>query len=299
MMERKSFSYTLFIGALCILGVMVFSPQNIFAQEEIPSPAILPDSPFYGLKLAIETLQENFTFQDEQRAELILKHSEERDLEALALEKQGKQIPLEKLKAIQAEKIKKAEIIIMKLESRQNIIDQHQKELEQRKELAKASNEEERIAIQMQQKADEREKSSNLIEKKSEMGLLEPETPRTAEKIIRILPVEAIDEADDQKAILTKLRDRLENSFASSEITEVRAKFAEIRAEDDPVIKERLANQLDEQVNNPVVSIACLGTVKTLSLSLATDPVKELQKQCPVLRAFDTEMVRKVVNSGY
>lgn len=298
MMERKSFNCALFIGMLSIFGVMVFSPHIVYGQEEIRSPSILPDSPFYGLKLAWENIRETFTLQDEQKAELILKHSEERDIEALALERQGKSIPLDKLKAIQSEKIKKAEVIILKLERAQNIIDQKEDALEERRELAQATNEQERIAIQMKQRAQERSDSSNLIEPRTNMGLLEPETPRIADRPVKILPVDEIRDNDDKKTILMKLRDRLENSFATSEVTEIRAKFAELREESDPVRKEVLAKQLDEKVNNPMVSITCLGNVKTLSLSLAVDPVRELQQQCPVLRAFDTELVRDVVNGG-
>lgn len=300
MMERKSQVNALFIGTFSILlGVMVFSPHLAFAQEDFRSPTILPDSPFYGLKLAWENIRETFTFQEEKRAELILKHSEERDIEAIALEKQGKIIPIEKLKAIQSEKIMNAEKIILKLERAQNIIDQKQEMADDRKELAQATNEQERIVIQMQQKARERAESANLIEPNiGGSNIIEPLTKRVADKPITILPVKEIEKTDDTKTVLIKLRDRLENSFSTSEITEIRAKFAEVRLEPDPVRKERLAEQLDEKVNNPMVSITCLGRVNTLSLSLATDPVRNLQEQCPILRPFPTDMVRDVLNGG-
>lgn len=303
MMERKSQVNALFIGTLSILlGVMVFSPQIVFAQVGSTAPpetrpTILPDSPFYGLKLAIENLRETFTFQEEKRAELILKHSEERDREAVELERQGKMIPLERLKAIQAEKIKRAEEIILKLERVQNIIDTRQQLAEERRELAQATTEQERIAIQMQQKARERAESAILIEPKIGLpNIIEPTTIREADKPITILPVQDIEETDDNRTILEKLRDRLENSFSTSEITEIRAKFAEIREETDPVRKEILAEQLDQQVNNPLVSITCIGRVNTLSLSLSVDPVRTLQDQCPILRPFPTEMVRDTIN---
>ena len=299
MMERKSY-YTLFIGTLSIIGFLVFSPHLAYAQEGETAPpesrpTILPDSPFYGIKLAIENLRETFTLQDERRAELILKHAEERDREASELERQNKMIPLERLKAIQAEKLRKAEELILRLENIQSLKDQKQKELEERRELAQAKTDDERVMIQIKQK----ERESNLIE--PEIGsfkIIEPETRRVAEKPIMILPVEDIDEDDDEREILTKLRDRLENSFSGTEITQIRAEFAELREEDDPETKILLAQQLDEKVNNPLVSISCFGRVNTLSLSLATDPVKELQEQCPILRTFDTEDVRNVVNGG-
>jgi len=298
MMERRSINYTLLIGTLSILGVMVFSPHLVYAQEDTARPTILPDSPFYGIKLAIENLREAFTFQDERRAELILKHSEERDREAEALEIQGKMIPLERLKAIQAEKLRRAEVIIRQLEANQNIIDQREFNAEERRELAQATNDEERVAIQMQQRARELAENRVLIEPKIGMGLIEPSQARVSDVPITVVLVEDIQEDDDQRTILTKLRQRLENSFSTSEVTEIRAKFAELREESDLDRQEILADQLDDQVNNPIVSITCFGFVDTLSLARANDPVENLQEQCPILRPFDREMVRDVINGG-
>lgn len=296
MMERRSPCFTLFIGTLSILGVMIFSPHVVYGQEDIRSPSILPDSPFWGIKLAIENIQERFTFQEERKAELFLKHSDERDIEAIALERQGKMIPLERLKAIQAEKLMRAEQIILKLERAQNIIDEREEARQERSELAQATTEEERIAIQMQQRAQDLAERSNLIEPRTDMGILERNSERVSDKPVTILPVDDIREFDDQKTVLTKLRDRLQNSFAKSEVTEIRAKFGELRAENDPVKKELLAKQLDSQVNNPLVSVTCLGRVNTLSLSIASDPVRELQNQCPILKPFDREIVRDMMN---
>jgi hypothetical protein len=277
MMERRSINYTLLIGTLSILGVMVFSPHLVYAQEDTSRPTILPDSPFYGIKLAIENLQETFTFQDERRAELI---------------------PLERLKAIQAEKLRRAEVIIRQLEANQNIIDQREFLAEERRELAQATNDEERVAIQMQQRARELAENRVLIEPKIGMGLIEPSIARVSDVPITVVLVEDIQEDDDQRTILTKLRQRLENSFSTSEVTEIRAKFAELREESDLERQEILADQLDDQVNNPIVSITCFGFVDTLSLARADDPIENLQEQCPILRPFDTEMVRDVINGG-
>ena len=304
MMERKSTNYALFIGTLGILGVMAFSPLPVYAPshpefQPVDAPAILPDSPFWGIKLAIENLQEVFTFQDERRAELILKHAEERDLEAIELERQMKMIPLERLKEIQAEKLRNAEVIIMRLERAHNIAVQEEQAFADRRELAEAGTDEQRVAIQMAQDERLRSSESFLIEPRiGGISIIEPTTVRIADRPIELTRIEDIQDDDDQTTILTKLRERLENSFSTSQITEIRAKFAEIREEEDPLRKERLADQLDEEVNSPLVSITCLGTVDTLSLSLATDPIRELQEQCPILRPFDTEVVRNVVNGG-
>ncbi|MCP6727185.1 MAG: DUF5667 domain-containing protein [Patescibacteria group bacterium] len=297
-MERGSINYTLLIGTLSILGVMVFSPHLVYAQEDTSRPVILPDSPFYGIKLAIENLQEAFTFQDERKAELILKHSEERDREAEVLESQGKMIPIERLKEIQGQKLRQAEVIIQRLERAQNIIDQTQQNADERRELAQATNEQERISIQMQQRARELAEGRVLIEPKLGMGLIEPNTIRVSDVPIVVVPVTDIEDDDDQRTILTKLRQRLENSFSTSEVTEIRARFAELRGETDPERQVILADRLDDQVNNPIISITCFGFVDTLLLARADDPVQNLQEQCPILRPFNTEMVRDVINGG-
>lgn len=320
-MGRRSINYALFIGTLSILGVMVFSPQPIqFAESAHPcfpnqeclsvdhqtilnpefvpfdEPTILPDSIFWGIKLAIETLQENFTFQDDRKAELLLKHSEERDREAQALERQGKMIPLERLKEIQADKLKRAEEIIIRLERAQNIIDQREQAFAERRELAQAQTDEERIAIQMQQRARELAQRSVLIEPKFGMGIIEPNTIRLADRPVSILPVKDITDEDEPSDVITKLRIRLENSFSSSEITEIRARFSELREEENPDRQVLLAQSLDERVNSPLVSITCFGAVNTLSLAQANDPVRELQEQCPILRPIPTEELRQLAN---
>jgi len=296
MMERRSINNALFIGTLSILVVMVFSSPLVYAQQVFDEPIILPDSPFWGIKLAIENIQEAFTFQDERLAELILKHSEERDREALALERQGKMIPLDRLKEIQAEKLKRAEEIIIRLERAQNIIVQTEQAFAERRELAQAQTDEDRIAIQMQQRARDLADQSIIIEPRVGMGLIEPDTARIADRPVLIIPVDDITDEDDPSDVITKLRTRLENSFSSSELTEIRAKFAELREEENPDRQVMLADSLDEKVNNPLVSITCFGSVNTLSLARSDDPVRDLQEQCPVLRAIPTEELRQVAN---
>lgn len=287
----------MFIGILSfvVVSLLVFSPSNAFAQEDRSTPTILPDSIFWGIKLAIENIQEAFTFQDDRKAELILKHAEERDREAEELERQGKMIPIERLKAIQAEKIMRAEEIIIRLEgiekTRQDRIEQAQL----RQEEFRATSEEERFRIQQQQI--EIAKRPSLIEPDlSRPSLFEGQMQRLSEQPIQILPVEDIKDTDEPSDIVKKLRDRLTNAFTTSEITEIRARFSELRAEEDPVRKVFLADMLDDQVNNPIISITCFGSVDTLRLSLAVDPVSDLQEQCPILRPIPTDQLRNLAN---
>lgn len=289
-MERELLS--VFIGM--ILVFLIFSPTSIYAQQDQRLPSILPDSPFYGIKLAIENIQEAFTFQDARRAELILKHAEERDLEALALERLGKEIPLVRLKEIQADKIMKAEEIIIRLDRAQNIVEQRQQVLDDRSAIAQATTNQERIQIQRQQQL--RDQEMNLIETTDRVRLIELDRP--ADRPIVILQVEKILDTDDERTQIEKLKDRLQNAFSSSELTEIRAKFAEIRNEEDFDRKVRLANILDEQINNPLVSISCFGRINTLTIALSDEPVKALQDQCMILKAMDTELLTRIATDS-
>jgi len=148
----------------------------------------------------------------------------------------------------------------------------------------------------MQQRARDLAQQSNLIEPKIGMGIIEPNTIRLADRPVSILPVDDITDEDEPSDIISKLRTRLENSFSSSEITEIRARFAELREEENPDRQIRLAESLDERVNSPLVSITCFGAVNTLSLAQASDPVRNLQDQCPILRPIPTEELRQLAN---
>ncbi len=279
MMERESRKSPLIIGFI-FASLLVFSPQIVFAQT-MSAPTILPDNAFWGLKLFIENLQENITFNEPLRAEIILKHIEERDREALELERRGLMIPLDRLEMIRQEKIAKAEFIIQKLERAQSQQETLEQMFADRSELAQATSESDRVQILRDQKL-----------QPPIVGGVPIDRP------IGFVPVADINESDTDRDILTKLKTRLENSFDGAEITDIRAKFTELRLEEDFERKQVLADELDEEVNNPLVSITCFGSVNTLSLSLASDPIVELQDQCPVLRAFDTELVRDVANGN-
>ncbi len=301
MMGRKSISIECSLVVMFFwvsFAMMVFSPQIAYAQTtDRPAPAILPDSIFYNFKLQIENFQELITLQEDRKAELLLKHAEERDREALELERQGKMIPIDVLKRILSHKIMRAEEIIVRLENavtvRQEVLDAR----DLRQEEFQARTEQERFQIQQQQR--ERDQRPTLIEPSLRPSLIESDVqgiPTRPEQPIEIFAVEDIKDTDQPDEIVLKLRDRLENAFTTSEITQIRARFTELRIEDDPIRRELLANALDEQVNNPIVSITCFGNVDTLRLSLAVDPVRELQDQCPILRTMSTEDLKSFVN---
>jgi len=189
-------------------------------------------------------------------------------------------IPLERLEMIRQEKIAKAEFIIQKLERAQSQQETLEQMFADRSELAQAT-ESDRVQILRDQQL-----------RPPIVGGVPIDRP------IGFVPVKDINESDTDREVLSKLKTRLENSFDGSQITEIRAKFTELRLEEDFERKQILADELDEEVNNPLVSITCFGRVDTLSLSLATDPIVDLQDQCPVLKAFDTELVRDIANGN-
>lgn len=291
MMERK-IKYPVFIGMF--IAMLVFSPPLAFAQQE-SIPAVLPDSFFYNFKLLIENIQETFTLQEDRKAELLLKHAEERDIEARALEAQGKMIPLERLKQIQADKIMKAEQIIIRLEQVNAQLVESQQERAERQLVLQAQSEAERIQI-LQRIEDAKARPDFLEPTTDRVTIFESQFIQRAETPIEILPVEDIKDTDEVSVILQKLRDRLTNAFTTSEITEIRADFQELRDETDLVRKRLLADQLDAEVNNVIVSITCFGKVDTFALSIAPDPVIELQEQCPILRPIPDDQLRRLAN---
>lgn len=291
MMERK-IKYPVFIGMF--IAMLVFSPPIVFAQQE-PIPAVLPDNPFYNFKLLIENIQETFTLQEDRKAELLLKHAEERDIEARALEAQGKMIPLERLKQIQADKIMRAEQIIIRLEQINAQLVETQQERAERQLVLQAQSEAERIQI-LQRIEDAKARPDFLEPTTDRVTIFESQFIQRAETPIEILPVEDIKDTDEVSVILQKLRDRLTNAFTTSEITEIRADFQELRDETDLVRKRLLADQLDAEVNNVIVSITCFGKVDTFALSIAPDPVDELQEQCPILRPIPDDQLRSLAN---
>lgn len=292
MMERKL--NPLFIGMF--LAMIIFSPSIVYAQQVESQPLVLPDSFLYNFKLILENLQETVTIQEDRKAELFLKHAEERDKEARALEAQGKVIPIERIKQIQSDKIMKAEEIILRLEQVQSIATEIQDAKEERNILSQARTDAERAQLQDQIRITN-DRPQFIEPDNSRPVITSSVMEQRPVKAIEIKPVDDIRDTDKPDEITLKLRDRLTNAFSTSEITEIRAKFTQLRMEDDMARKTILAKQLDDQVNNPLVSISCFGKVNTLSLSLAVDPVREIQEQCPILKTMSAEDLREIANS--
>lgn len=293
MMERKL--NPLFIGLF--LAIIVFSPSLVFAQEVESQPLVLPDSFFYNFKLLLENFQETITIQEDRKAELFLKHAEERDIEARVLEAQGKNIPIERIKQIQADKIMKAEQIILRLEQVQGVIVDRELAKQEREIISQARTDAERAKIQDQIRiSQDRPQFTTApnLDRPVITGSIHLQKPV---EVLEIKPVDKIRDTDPPSEIAKKLRDRLTNAFSTSEITEIRAKFTELRAEDDMVRKRLLAKNLDDRVNNPAISIACFGNVNTLALSLAVEPVREIQNQCPILKAISADELKRLANS--
>jgi len=100
-----------------LVSIFIF-PQSAFAQVELTDVGLLPDHPFYFVKLFTENLQEQFTFDRAQRAEVLLEHAEVRRAEIEQLVLRNVNIPEETVR-IQDEKLTKAVEIISELEANQ------------------------------------------------------------------------------------------------------------------------------------------------------------------------------------
>jgi hypothetical protein len=111
---------------------------------------------------------------------------------------------------------------------------------------------------------------------------------------IRVL--QKIDDSDDEQTIVDKLRDRLSLAFSDNQVIEIKTDFQTLRAEEDPIIRERLADELDREVNNPIVNISCFGIIDTLEIANAPDPVDELQDQCLFLKPIPTDILRVMLD---
>jgi len=118
----------------------------------------------------------------------------------------------------------------------------------------------------------------------------------TAPSIIRVL--QKIGESDDEQTIVQKLRDRLSLAFSDNQVIEIKTDFQTLRAEDDPIVRQRLADELDREVNNPIVNISCFGIISTLEIANAPDPVDELQDQCLFLKPIPTDILRVMLDEG-
>ena len=75
--------------AYMVLFTLVMSPIAA-AEDQLPGPGILPDSPFYGLKRALEAVGTAFTFGDEAKIKRGMKLAEMRLAEMQAMAEKGK-----------------------------------------------------------------------------------------------------------------------------------------------------------------------------------------------------------------
>jgi len=92
---------------------LVFFPMILLISTSF---MILPDSPLYNFKLFAEDISESFTFDDLKRAELKLKHAEERTKEIETLMSEKKVVP-QNVVDDKEKKIKDADAIIAKIEA--------------------------------------------------------------------------------------------------------------------------------------------------------------------------------------
>lgn len=87
-------------------------------EEDLPTPGILPDSPFYGLKRAFEGIGNVFTFGNERKAERAIKLSEKRLSEARASVEEEKHELSERLMEDYEKNLMKAEEIVERAQER-------------------------------------------------------------------------------------------------------------------------------------------------------------------------------------
>jgi hypothetical protein len=89
---------------------LVLLPSFGFAQEDTEAnPGILPDSPFYGLKMLGEKLQLMFTFNEKAKIRVKMRHAERRLVEAEQMTLRNKTQIVERLMARYQEHVEEAE----------------------------------------------------------------------------------------------------------------------------------------------------------------------------------------------
>ena len=91
-----------------VLFLLATSPV-VVAENHLPDPGILPDSPFYGLKKAFESVGTAFTFGDEAKIVRSMKLAEKRLAEVEAISTKGKPEFADKLLKDYEDEIKKAQ----------------------------------------------------------------------------------------------------------------------------------------------------------------------------------------------
>lgn len=92
-----------------LIPVMLLVLPFAHAQGEMPDPGVLPDSPFYSLKLFVESIETTFTFGAEAKADRALELAELRLAEAQAMAEMNKEDLATKAVAEYESKIEEAE----------------------------------------------------------------------------------------------------------------------------------------------------------------------------------------------
>ncbi len=129
-MNWKILLIVLFVTALALTPVLSFAqegeeaqPAQISLEEtgaeaEIESPGILPDSPFYGLKLFTERLRLALTFNEKAKIRLKLKLAERRLAEAERMALRNKTQVVQRLVKRYEVRLKEAEEVRERLRAR-------------------------------------------------------------------------------------------------------------------------------------------------------------------------------------
>jgi len=107
---------------------------------------------------------------------------------------------------------------------------------------------------------------------------------------VRLL--QRIEDTDTRETIIDKLRDRLTLAFTDNQVIEIKRDFQDLQDEEDPLLRKMLADELDSEVNNPIVNLSCLAFIDTLSIADSPNPVATLQDQCLFLRSMPLDELR-------
>lgn len=145
--------------------------------------------------------------------------------------------------------------------------------------------------------AEERKREIRISE---ERGIVIPdnvvreqrENVEQADRIIKKLESEPAPDPALRRSII----ERINNAFDQAEVSEIRKDFQKVRNEDDPVVKQQLATKLDDRLNKRTdVRVACFGGIDTLSIATSSKPVEKIRENCPVLKVFPQEEIRKAM----
>lgn len=193
---------------------------NLMILEQLDSEVILPNQTFdYFFKRLSENFEVAFEFNQEKKAQLLLKISEERSREIRISEERGIIIP------------------------------------------------------------------DNIVREQRE-------TVEEADRIIQRLETQPAPDPALRRSIIQ----RINIAFDKAEISEIRKDFQDLRNEQDTLVKQQLAVDLDQRLNERTdVRIACFGGIDTLSIAISPEPIREIRENCPILNIFPEEEIRRVM----